>query len=303
MGVKALKQILTWAFWLAGAALWAQYPVIERLNKSDILYKQLSEDIAENYRRLASGKPLLPLDFYAYQAKEGDTLYSIAARLNIPYDSIATLNGISSPLLFDYGLLLYLPNMSGLAARAGESDLFLQTVNRRLQAKPALESSLYLDSGAVVLRYFPQEKFNGGERREFLSGFFRSPVSGSRAGISSSFGMRRDPFGSGLAQMHNGVDIKKPIGSQVLAARRGVVSYVGFNETLGHYMILNHESGFQTVYGHLSETVARQGQSVAAGAAIAKSGNSGASTGPHLHFEVRKGGRAIDPLAYFPRGF
>ena len=113
---------------------------------------------------------------------------------------------------------------------------------------------------------------------------------------SSGYGVRQDPNGSGT-QHHNGIDYPMPVGSPVIAAADGKVALIrkqpGKSRSYGLYMVVEHK-GFYTYYAHLSQTIARVGQQVSQGEVIAKSGgekggpNSGSSTGPHLHFEVRK---------------
>ncbi|HWI16432.1 MAG TPA: peptidoglycan DD-metalloendopeptidase family protein [Vicinamibacterales bacterium] len=112
--------------------------------------------------------------------------------------------------------------------------------------------------------------------------------------ISSSFGWRADPL-HGHRKFHNGTDIKLAYGEEVRAAAAGVVTFAGEQPGYGLVVKVDHGDGLETRYAHLSSTDVRQGMSIEAGSAIARSGNSGRTTGPHLHFEVRKDGQPIDP--------
>lgn len=95
---------------------------------------------------------------------------------------------------------------------------------------------------------------------------------------------------------HAGLDVAVPIGSIVRAAGGGSVQEAGLDPQYGEFVLLEHPEGYQTMYGHLSRVVVRHGQRVEPGAVLGVSGSSGRSTAPHLHFEIRQGGRSLDPL-------
>ncbi len=119
------------------------------------------------------------------------------------------------------------------------------------------------------------------------------PVQGRR---SSGFGARVDPIG-GARGYHSGVDIAAREGTPVVAARAGTVERAGPAGTYGNLIVLRHADGSETRYAHLSAIAVRPGDTVAAGAPIGAVGSTGRSTGPHLHFEVRRNGRPMDPWA------
>jgi murein DD-endopeptidase MepM/ murein hydrolase activator NlpD len=95
--------------------------------------------------------------------------------------------------------------------------------------------------------------------------------------------------------LHPGMDIAVAAGTRILAAGGGVVEEVGEDSVYGRYVRIAHRDGYESVYGHASKLLVRARQRVAAGRVIALSGSTGASTAPHLHFEIRKDGRAVDP--------
>ncbi len=115
--------------------------------------------------------------------------------------------------------------------------------------------------------------------------------------ISSGFGYRRDPF-NGHAAMHAGLDFRGPVGAPIHAAADGRVSFVGTKSGYGNVVEVSHGNGMITRYAHMSRFAARRGQEVKAGDVIGAIGNTGRSTGPHLHFEVRINGRAVNPRPF-----
>lgn len=113
--------------------------------------------------------------------------------------------------------------------------------------------------------------------------------------LSSGYGMRKDPF-TGDPQFHFGVDIAAVKGTKIYPYQSGVVKFSGWLPGTGKAVIVQHEGGLETVYGHASETLVKRGQAVTKDTVIAEVGSTGRSTGPHLHFEARKNGRPIDPM-------
>jgi murein DD-endopeptidase MepM/ murein hydrolase activator NlpD len=114
--------------------------------------------------------------------------------------------------------------------------------------------------------------------------------------VTSPFGWRPDPF-NGRVKFHAGLDIRSAYGSDVRAAGSGTVAFAGEQSGYGLTVVIDHGDGLQTRYAHLSSLAVHEGDTVESGEVVARSGNSGRSTGPHLHFEVRKDGRAIDPAS------
>ena len=119
------------------------------------------------------------------------------------------------------------------------------------------------------------------------------PVEGGR--YTSYYGYRNNPITHQYA-LHTGLDIAVPQGTKIRAAYGGTVRLVGEDSRSGKYVTLTHDDGFETFYCHCSETLVTQGTIVRAGEAIACVGSTGWATGPHLHFEIRKNGKKLDPL-------
>ncbi|RAZ89855.1 M23 family peptidase [Mesorhizobium hawassense] len=119
--------------------------------------------------------------------------------------------------------------------------------------------------------------------------------------VTSPFGVRTDPI-LGTAALHTGMDFRAPIGMPAKVTAAGVVTRAGWAGGYGRMVEVDHGNGFATRYGHLSEIDVAVGQKLAAGDVIGKTGSSGRSTGPHLHYEVRHDGEAVDPLRFLAVG-
>ncbi len=118
--------------------------------------------------------------------------------------------------------------------------------------------------------------------------------------LSSQYGMRTDPF-HGKQQWHSGIDFAGREGSDIIAVAAGVVTWSGAQSGYGNMVEINHSDGYVTRYAHNKENVAKLGAIVKRGDVIAKMGSTGRSTGPHVHFEVYKNGRTVDPSTYIRR--
>ncbi|MDR3322799.1 MAG: M23 family metallopeptidase [Zoogloeaceae bacterium] len=122
------------------------------------------------------------------------------------------------------------------------------------------------------------------------------PVAGG-ARIGSPFGPRNDPFGRGQA-IHEGLDFSAPYGTRILAAAGGIVVYAAYHPEFGNLVEISHGGELITRYAHMSELSVAVGDAVRRGEQVGLLGNTGRSTGPHLHFEVRKDDQAIDPAPF-----
>ena len=116
--------------------------------------------------------------------------------------------------------------------------------------------------------------------------------------ITSEFGNRSNPFGGRSGENHSGMDFRGPIGDAILATADGVVVQAGRAGGYGNAVKISHGYQLETLYGHMSEVDVTVGQKVKAGETIGKLGNTGRSTGPHLHYEVRRDGTPIDPAGF-----
>jgi murein DD-endopeptidase MepM/ murein hydrolase activator NlpD len=119
--------------------------------------------------------------------------------------------------------------------------------------------------------------------------------------VSSSFGVRRDPFLRRPA-MHAGIDFRAPVGTAIRSAGAGKVVSAGWNGGYGRMVEIEHGDGYTTRYAHMSKIEVKEGQMVDVGTIVGEAGSSGRSTGPHLHYEVRRNGAPVDPLRFLKAG-
>ena len=116
--------------------------------------------------------------------------------------------------------------------------------------------------------------------------------------IASGYGVRIDPVYH-VRRMHTGMDFTAPIGTDVYATGKGTVSFVGWKQGYGNTVVIDHGFGYSTLYAHLYKQLVHKGQKVKRGDVIALVGNTGKSTGPHLHYEVRQQNHPIDPRNFY----
>jgi murein DD-endopeptidase MepM/ murein hydrolase activator NlpD len=119
--------------------------------------------------------------------------------------------------------------------------------------------------------------------------------------VTSGFGMRNDPFTGTLAR-HEGLDFTAVSGTPILATADGTVTRSGWEDTYGNIVEVTHAEGFMTRYAHISKRHVTEGQPVKRGQKIAAVGSTGRSTGPHLHYEVFRYGRVLNPIQVLPLG-
>lgn len=123
----------------------------------------------------------------------------------------------------------------------------------------------------------------------------------SKGSITSRFGVRTDPFRRRPA-MHTGIDFRAPSGQPARATAAGKVISAGYEGGYGNMVEIDHGGGITTRFAHLSKIIAKKGQTIAKGDVVGNTGNTGRSTGPHLHYEIRVNGRAIDPMNFIRAG-
>jgi murein DD-endopeptidase MepM/ murein hydrolase activator NlpD len=215
---------------------------------------------------------------------KGVTLYRISLAYKVPIAKILEANGLASPSALKVGQKLFIPGAAKVLSVEPSAPL---SPKERQDLEASLESE---DRPAAADLPGVPEKEKPPWHGQELDLIW--PIQGK---INSSFGPRG-------ARLHAGIDIASPSYQEVKAAMDGEVILARNSATgYGNAVVLRHDSGFSTIYGHMSVVIAREGESVRQGQPIGGVGSTGRSTGPHLHFELRRQGKPLDPLPHLPQ--
>jgi hypothetical protein len=286
------------------------FPVIARLDWRDEGFKQFTADVQRNRARIhnrnrtreTADSFATSLAVYRYTPLEGEDILALASRCNIPYSTLASLNRINHPSMFETGKPILLPTVPGIFVPAEpNSDLERLMAGGRLPSAETDSVELVINNaagGEVVFHFIPGEEFNPTERAFFLHSGFRFPLQNYR--MTSAYGMRVNPV-TGVYRLHPGMDLAAPAGTDVYAVGDGVVTEVGQDDIYGIYVIIRHNNNWASLYGHLQRAAVTLRSNVRSGSIIGWVGSTGQSTGPHLHFELRQNGRAQNPDKYLFR--
>ena len=282
----------------SGAVLGRTFPLITRLDPRDEVFKQFIADVEANRRhvfnrrRESAAAIAGSLTVYQYVPREGEDLFSLAARCSIPVSALASLNRLSHPSMLTTGKPLLLPSTPGIfVPEQPQSDLERLLASSRISTE---EEPAALNIGTMFY-FFPGDEFGMTERAFFLNTGFRFPLRTYR--LTSAFGVRRNPI-TGNMRLHEGLDLAAPLGTEVYAAGDGTVTEVGHDPVYGNYIVIKHGGDWASLYGHLQRIEAVLHSFVKSGMLIGWVGSTGQSTGPHLHFELRQNGKARDPDKY-----
>jgi len=248
-----------------------------------------------------SGGDAIPLDvtesfaWQNYTVRSGDTVEGIARRYGLSLDAVIASNNLRNVRFLRAGERIRIPNMDGVPYTVKSGDSYAGiAASQEVPLEAILDANEIqsADIRAGMVLFIPGAKMDKTELRQALGSLFIWPISGKQ---SSGFGWRNDPF-TKLRSFHAGLDLSVPSGTPVKASSDGKVSATGYNAVYGNFVIVSHGGDYQTMYAHLSRILVKAGASVSQGSYIAMSGNSGRSTGAHLHFAVYKNKRAINPL-------
>ncbi len=259
-----------------------------------------------------------------YEVVSGDTLSEIAIKVNIPMDKIVEMNesleSVNTPIRVGQKLLITVPEPELSVERMEQiyseeiydadviyvdEDSWYTTQTEVLQQPSAgfrkvVADVYYLNDEVVAREILKEEVVKEAvpkivKRGTKIPPTYVKPISGGR--LSSDFGRRKAPT-KGASSYHKGIDWATPTGTAVYASCGGTVAKAGWGSGYGYVVYINHEDGRQTRYAHLSKVLVKAGETVKQGERIALSGNTGVSSGPHLHFEILIGGRQVNPLKY-----
>lgn len=283
------------------------FPVIVQMEARDTGFRQYIADVEINRRRVfnrersreSPASLAESLTIYQYIPREGDDLFSLAARCNMPYAALASLNRIRHPVMLETGSPLLLPSSPGIFIPAEPSSELEQLLAAaRFPGRDAEGVAVTIGSAPgnrTAFFFYPGADFSSTERAFFLNAGFRFPLRSFR--LTSPYGIRQNPI-TGTVRLHQGLDLAAPAGSDVFAAGEGIVTEIGEDPVYGIYVIIKHGESWASLYGHLQKTEISLHSPVKSGTLIGRVGTTGQSTGPHLHFELRQNGRAQDPGKY-----
>ncbi|MCQ2525460.1 MAG: peptidoglycan DD-metalloendopeptidase family protein [Lachnospiraceae bacterium] len=176
-----------------------------------------------------------------------------------------------------------------IAESQAEIDKYNSQINSEDAEIALLEQAILTEKQQIYAQQNLQTLYDGGS--------FVFPIASYRY-ISSKYGYRTHPITGQQNKFHSGVDLAADYGTAIYAAYSGIVASAGYNSSMGNYVMINHGGGLYTIYMHASSLCVSEGDAVATGQTIAKVGSTGASTGNHLHFTVRKDGNYVDPNDY-----
>ena len=273
-------------------------PVITTLSSRNKEFASYMQQVQKSYQNISARRNFQP-GFYLYTVHADATslpvkdLISLAARFTIPYEEIALLNDLTPNDKLE-GQTLIIPNAAGLFVPLNPKNSLATLVKKRLYNPDG--GNIYIIDGEPF-QYHPTERITPTERAFFLDTNLRMPLDNSV--LTSGFGTRVSPI-TGLNHIHKGIDLAAPEGTKVYACKGGKVAIASVDNIYGNYIILDHENNTQSVYAHLSAKLVKTGEEVSRGTVIGKVGSTGASTGPHLHFEIRVNGAAQDPRRLLP---
>ena len=273
-------------------------PVIESLSPSraNTVFRDYNSIIESNKKAVSAGREP-EIMFFQYKNTERFTFHGLAARCCVEQETLATLNQIENAQDDIKNKTLILPVVDGLFIAVDRGINSIEVLLQENYSTQTLTKNvIYYNINGRDYLFLRSKRFTPTERAYFLDSSLRLPLDNDDYWVSSEFGKRKNPF-SGEMKNHNGIDLAAAEGTPVYAIKDGAVYTVIENDVeFGNYIILSHDQGKMTsVYAHLSKVFVDRYQYVKKGTVIGLVGQTGKATGPHLHFEIRQGGKAEDP--------
>ena len=269
-------------------------PRIDTFSRTDVIFHQLDKAVEDNEKEIFKGKDFF-LEFFMYRCQKDETVIPLSSDMGIPYDTIATLNGISDYTVSMKGRAIIVPSVKGIFIAEKPQTAIEILLSREFASECKNNPVIYEINGRRFF-FLAGKRFSPTQRAFFFDLSFRLPL--DKKVISSDYGYRMSPV-YGRWKFHKGVDFAAPEGDDVFAAKRGEVKFVAKNDSVfGNYIIIAHTDGLTSVYAHLSKIFVEKGQTVSGGQIVGRVGQTGMVTGPHLHFEIRRGGEAENPMQF-----
>jgi len=221
-----------------------------------------------------------------YRVKPGDTMSTIAHKFHVSVEAIAGSSNLRRIDTISVGQYLNIPTKEGFFYKIKKGDRLGRILTRyRVNLEKFIANNV--NTNPDLLEVGDNVFLPGAKPKNIIRGWFVPVISRL---ITSGYGWRTWPRKS----FHKGLDLKA-IYAPIRSARQGIVTFRGWLGGYGRSLVISHPGGFKTLYAHLSRTYVRKGQRVGQGRIIARSGNTGYSFGPHLHFEVSHNGKLVNP--------
>ena len=255
------------------------------------------EKILEENKEIKIAKKIKKEPYFyeiKHLVKQGESLWRIASQYGIPIYSIVSANPSKSNTIIQPGEELKIPNRKGIYHKVKRreslgkiSKKYKTKIKEIILANKIQKSRIIIGQNLFIPNATPLPKVRYREKRMFIW-----PL--SRVRVSSSYGWRSHPIQK-RRKFHRGLDLLARYGAPIRAAKKGVVIFAGWGNDYGRMVILRHKKGYFTVYAHCSKILVKKGQLVRKRSRIAKVGSSGLSTRAHLHFEVKRFKRHLNP--------
>ena len=262
---------------------------------------------AENGQSTGEGGPytVAPLFHVSiYRAKDGDSLWSLANESGSRFYTLLSVNKLKKANDISIGQKLKIPNQNGVLHTVGKEEtlediaLSYDVSVRKIIRVNRILNPREIKQGTDL--FIPAAKITPSFSKKLLTDSGIPPEFGwpcRRSRVSSNFGYRKDPI-TGKRAYHQGTDFAAGYGTSVYASMSGIVTYAGWMGGYGKLIVVQHRNNYSTRYGHLSSILVTKGKRVQQGQRIGKVGSTGRSTGAHLHFEIRKSGKALNPRKF-----
>ena len=236
--------------------------------------------------------------FQDYTVKPGDTISGICQKFGLSnISTLIAVNKIGNVRSVFSGQKLKVPSQDGLIHVVAKNET-IASIARKYGASATdiidtndLNSEILAEGSSL---FIPGARLDSDVLQKAMGEIFMNPLK-SKYVISSYFGYRRDPI-TGVASSHKGVDLACPTGTPIYSCKSGRVLKTAFSPLYGNYIVIEHIEGYQTLYAHMSRILAKKGDRVGQGTKIGLVGNTGYSTGPHLHLSVYKNSKPVDPF-------
>lgn len=242
----------------------------------------------------------ISLSYISYRVQKGDMIGKIAETFDITQDTLFSVNNIHSSRNLQIGQYLKVPSIPGILYTVKKTGETVDDIAKKYRVDPNkcctvnnLSNTQSLEAGLVL--FVPDAKMDAITKQEINGDLFTKPLH-ARYYISSNFGWRASPF-TGARSYHSGLDMAVSYGTKIYASLAGKVVSCGFNNVYGNYVIIQHHSGYKTLYGHMSKILTKRGSYVTPDTVIGLVGSTGLSTGAHLHFTVYKNGKTVNPAS------